>query len=82
MQSMGSFYEKTPGSELVDTVLDVLFGVAVIFLHFAFNLVGFAFALKAFVATQFARSFLDFALALLCSAFDLIFVHNDPLMGV
>lgn len=60
-------------SQLVDHVLDVFFGVAVVFLNLAFDLVGFAFALQAFIARQLAGGFLEFALALLNSAFNLVF---------
>ena len=64
-------------SELVNSVLGALFGVAKAFLYFAFLLACFASGLLVWVTSHLADLALDFASGLLERAFDLILVHNS-----
>src|SRR5450755_208704 len=56
-----------------------VFRVAVGFLHLAGDLLDIAFGLDARVTDSFTGNFLDFALGLFDTAFDLILVHGSLL---
>ena len=57
-------------------VVDLFLGVAVAFLHFAFDLIFQALDLLLFAAGELAGLFLDFAANVLGGAFHLVFIHR------